>query len=167
MMHLVSHGRLDLHGRGIERRLRGVGPSAVLNFHGATRHGLVLVDPLDPSVTVELAGRGAKLSVKLKNLRENGSRTRGDMVRDDEVALHDFLVEVLIILAPEGEAATEKGKEQDSTGPNVGRRTTELFLCDNLRCHVTRGATEDLDFLVIWNAGTEAKVNDLDVSLRI
>ena len=89
------------------------------------------------------------------------------MVRDSKLALHDLLVKVLVILAPEGEAAAEERKEQDPAGPDVSWWTTELFLADDLRGHVRWGATEDLDLLVVRNAGTEPEVNNLDVAFGI
>lgn len=89
------------------------------------------------------------------------------MIRDYKLTLHDLLVKVLVILASKGEASAEESKEQDTTGPNVGRRPAKFFLADDLRRHVRWSAAEDLDLFVVRDARAETKVYDLDVALGI
>jgi hypothetical protein len=89
------------------------------------------------------------------------------MVRDHKLTLHDLLVEILIVLASEWEAATKESKQEDSTGPDVCWRAAEFFLGHNLRGHVGWGATEYLDFFIVRDTGTEAKIDYFDVTLGI
>jgi hypothetical protein len=89
------------------------------------------------------------------------------MVRDHKLTLHDLLVEILIILASEWEAATEESKQEDSTGPDVCWRATEFFLGNNLRGHVGWSTTEYLDLFIVRDTCTEAKIDYFDVTLCI
>lgn len=122
---------------------------------------------LHPRVAVEFVSRGPQLSIKLKNLLKDGSRSRRHVIWHHKFTLHDLLVEVLVILASEWETSAEEGKEQDATGPYVSRGPAELFLANDLRGHIGWCSTEYLDLLVVRNAGTESEVNDLDVALGI
>lgn len=89
------------------------------------------------------------------------------MVRDHKLTLHDLLVEILIILASVWEAATEESKQEDSTGPDVCWRAAEFFLGHNLRGHVGWSATEYLNFFIVRDTGTEAKIDYFDVTLSV
>ena len=89
------------------------------------------------------------------------------MVGDDQLALHNLLVEVLIILSSEGEATTEEGEEKDTAGPNVGRGAAKLFFSDNFGSHVRWCTTENLYLFIVWNAGTESEVDNLYVALSV
>ena len=89
------------------------------------------------------------------------------MVRDHKLTLHDLLVEILIILASEWEATTEESKQEDSTGPDVCRWAAEFFLGYNLRGHVGWCTTEYLDLFIVRDTGTEAEIDNFDVTLGI
>ena len=67
----------------------------------------------------------------------------------------------------EGEAAAEEGEEQDAASPDVGGRPAELLLGDDLGGHVGGSAAEDLDALVVGDAGREAEVDDLHTALGV
>ena len=89
------------------------------------------------------------------------------MIWDHEIAFLDLLVKIFVILTPEREASTEKGKEQDSAGPYVSWRSTEFLLSNNLRSHIGWCATEDLDLLIVWYTCAEPKVDYLNVPFRV
>jgi len=89
------------------------------------------------------------------------------MVRDHKLTLHDLLVEILIILASEWEAAAKESKQEDSTGPDVCWRAAEFFLGHNLRGHVGWSTTEYLDLFIVGDARTKAKIDNFDVTLGI
>lgn len=89
------------------------------------------------------------------------------MIWDNELAFHDLLVEVFIVLSPKGETAAEESKEENSTCPNVCRRSAKLLFSHYLWSHVRRCTTEDLNLFIIRNTGTESKIDNLDVALSI
>ena len=89
------------------------------------------------------------------------------MVRNHKLTLHNLLVEILVILASKWEATTEESKQENSTGPDVGRWPAEFFLGHNLRGHVGWCTTEYLDLFIVRNTGTEAEIDDFDVALGI
>lgn len=79
------------------------------------------------------------------------------------VSLADLAVELFVCGTAVWELATEHGEQEDTYGPDVSWWPTVLCLAHNLRCHVRGCTAEDLDLFLVWNAGGEAKVNDLDV----
>ena len=89
------------------------------------------------------------------------------MVWHNELAFHDLLVEVFIILSSEGEAATEESKQEHSAGPYVSGRPAELLLTDDLRSHIAGRSAENLDFLVVWDTCAESEVDYLNVALCV
>jgi len=68
-------------------------------------------------------------------------------------------VQFFVILTLEGEFSTQKSKKQNSERPNVSRRPRILYLTHNFRSHVTRCSAENFHFALVWNAGTEPKVD--------
>ena len=78
-----------------------------------------------------------------------------------EDSTDNFAVEVTIVLAPEREAPTEEGVEQNAHGPNVCTEAGVLFPGHNLWGHVGRSSTKDLQLLSRRHDGGEAKIDNL------
>lgn len=74
------------------------------------------------------------------------------MLWNGKLALHNLLVEVLIVLSSEREAATEESEEKYSTGPYVCWRPTKLFFCHDFRSHIRGSTTKDLNLLIVGDA---------------
>lgn len=79
----------------------------------------------------------------------------------------DSAIQIVISLPSEWEAAVQEGIEQHTGGPDISWWAGILNFGDNLRCHVRRCATEHPNLLVVWNAGGEPKVDELDVLILI
>ena len=127
----------------------------------------MVVNTLDPCITVEFASWWSYFWIKLKYLTQYGSWSWRNVVRNHKFAFHNLLIEVFIVLASEWETPTEECKQKDSTSPDICRRSTKFFLGNNLWSHVWRSSTENFYLFVIWNASTEAKINNFDISFGI
>lgn len=89
------------------------------------------------------------------------------MIRDNELAFHNLLVEIFIILTSEWEASTEESKQKDSASPYVSWRSAELFFCHNFWSHIRRCSTENLNLFIVWNACAKSEIDNLNVALCI
>ena len=76
-----------------------------------------------------------------------------DVARDFVVRIRDFSVQFLVGLPAVRELTAQNREKKHAQSPNVCGRPTILRLVDNLWRHVAGRATEDLDFLVVGDAG--------------
>lgn len=86
------------------------------------------------------------------------------MVGNYEVTRLNFAVKLFVILASEGELAAEECKKENSRGIDISWRSTKLGFGYNLWRHVRGSSAEDLDLLLVWNAGGKSEVNELYVA---
>ena len=89
------------------------------------------------------------------------------MVRDDQVTCLDFLVEVLVVWATEGETAAKESKQEDTAGPDVSWRSAKFLLGYDFRGHVGGSAAEDLYLFVIWYTCWETEIYYFHVAFSI
>lgn len=89
------------------------------------------------------------------------------MIWDNKFTFHDLFVKVFVILTSEWETPTKESKEKYSTCPYICWRPTEFLFPDNLWSHIRRCSTEYFDFLVVRNAGTKPKIDNLHVAFCV
>lgn len=105
---ICSHRGSYLHSLLIHWGLRCIDLAATLNI---STDCLMLVDSLNPRVTVKFTCRWPKFWLNLEYFCQDCSWTRRHVVRYHKLAFHDLLIEILVILASEGEASAKECKK--------------------------------------------------------
>ena len=83
------------------------------------------------------------------------------------ISTSDLWVKLLVSCTSVREASRQDCKQKDTQSPNICWRTTVLCFVYDFWCHVRRSATEDFDFLLVRDARTETKVDDLDIQVVV
>lgn len=89
------------------------------------------------------------------------------MRRYDQLGGRRLLVEILIVLAPEGETPAEECEEKHTASIDIGGWSTVLRLAYDLRSHIRWRAAKELHFLSVRDLRAETKINQLYVPLVV
>ena len=87
------------------------------------------------------------------------------MIWEVELTPRDLTVQVLIINTTERELPTKQGKEKDTCGPDVSRRTRVFSFHDDLRTHIARRSTEDFQGNIRAGTAAKAEINQFNLVL--
>ena len=77
------------------------------------------------------------------------------------LAALNLLIKVLLRDAPERECSRQQYVEEHSECPHIYRLAVILMLTHDLRAHVARRPTEDLEALVVGDHDREAEIDEL------
>ena len=119
---------------------------------------------MQPRISAQLGCCGAILGLVLHASNDHTPWTWRNVFRDIQITNDDLAVQLLVILTPERELATEEGEQKNTRSIDVCRRPTELDLLDDFRGHIGRSAAEQLDHLLVRNAGRKPEVDELDLA---
>ena len=89
------------------------------------------------------------------------------MIRYVQITLHNFTIQILVILPPKWKLPTEERKKQNTRCINVRWWTTEFCFSNNFWCHIAWCSAEHFYFLLIWDASGEAEVDQFDIALLV
>ena len=89
------------------------------------------------------------------------------MVRKLQVLRSYIVIQFFIVLATEWELPAKKCVQEDTESPDVGRWARVFDLAHDLWCHIAWRPAENLDFPLMWDAGTKPKVDHFDPLFRL
>ena len=81
------------------------------------------------------------------------------MLWETKLPARNFLIQIFVRCASEGELAAKHSIEQNASCPDISRRSNVFFFHYNFGAHVRRRAAEDFQFDVIGRAAAETKVD--------
>lgn len=116
--------------------------------------GLLLdVVDLEPRIIEQILRRRTSVIVDVQASLENVEVLACYLLVVDVISSSlDATIQIVVCLAAEREASVQESIEEDSSCPDVGRRSRVLHFGHNLRCHVGRRSAEHADLLVVWDA---------------
>jgi len=128
-------------------------------------HFLVSWIKLKPGVTKNLLDLRTFVRVLLEDFLQELSCLARHMIRQWKLLLADVAVEFFVVLALKWESATKQSIEEYTKSPDISWRACVLNLAHDLWSHVWWSSTKDLDFLFVWNACWETKVDEFNSGL--
>ena len=111
------------------------------------------VEVLEPRISAQFGGCGPVFSSVLHASDYDTSGSRWYMLRDIQIPNNNLTIQLLIVLASEWELSAEECKEKNARSIDVCWWSAELDLLDDLWSHIGWSSAEELDHLLVWNAG--------------
>lgn len=143
--------------------------SEVLDEGGVKRLGRLSLLTLDEGVLLGLLGSETSLGVNDEKLADEVSGFLGDGVElrrlEDEVALHDELEELSIVVGVEWQTTGQQDVQEHSAGPHIDLRSVSSTEKD-IRSDVEGGTASSLKGLAGVQLG-QTKVGDLDLQVLL